>query len=129
MIYLVTAYRWGYLQESETIYASESREDCFAVAEAYPDWRGGKYGCGIFEVDTSNLEKAKEGDAVRDCIAYFPSIHGEFRPIYNHRCDVFNDPICKIMHHEEYESAPQWIKQIIEDAKDLADKLNALQTK
>ena len=129
MSYIVTAYRWGYLQESDTIYASDSREDCMAVAESYPDWRGGKYGCAVYGINTGDIEKAKQGEAVRDCIAYFPSLYRESEPTYNHRCDVFNDPICKIMRHEEYQSAPQWIKQIIDDAKDLADKLNELQTR
>lgn len=124
MTYITTAYRWGNVNESMTIYASESKQDCIDVAESYADYRGGKYGCAVIEC-TGDIQAGREGEGMGKRVFYTPSQIGEEKPKWNHRCDVFNIPICAIMHHEEYSNAPEWIRAIIKEAEELADKRNA----
>ena len=98
------------------------------VADHYPSYRGGKYGCGVFCVVLDDLQSAMDGDCTGDLIAYFPSIHGEPKPFYNHRCDIFNTLVTSIISHEEYETnCPQWINNLINEREQQADKLNAIQ--
>ena len=122
MNYHVIAYRYGYEQEQSCMFSSPSLEDCINVAESYPDYRGGKYGCAVYE--SPFIHQAMEGEGMGDPIHYSPSIHGEKAPAYNHRCDVFNSVVCSIQRHEKYKDC-EWLVKIIEDAIALADRRNA----
>ena len=123
MNYIVTAYRWGDINEQFPLFSSQCEADCIKVAEHYPEWRGGKYGCAVMSVPNS-IQKAMEGDCDMQIIHYFSSMLGESRPTYTHRYDTFNAPICEIIHHKEYANAPNWIKDIISKAEETADRRN-----
>jgi hypothetical protein len=121
MNYHVIAYRWGYLQESHCLLSSPSLDDCIQVAEYYPEYRGGKYGCAVYK--SPPVEQAMEGEGMGEPVHYSPSIHGEKLPSYNHRCDVFNTVVCAIQSHKEYEDCA-WLVKIIDDAIAQADRRN-----
>ena len=123
MTYIVIAYRWGNLNEQMTLFASQSESDCAEVAEYYTDYRGGKYGCAVMSV-LDDLKQAMKGDCIMKTLHYFPSMQGESRPTYNHRCDVFNSPLCAIIHDMRYPEAPQWIQDIIAKAEEMANRRN-----
>jgi hypothetical protein len=124
--YIVTAYRWGYLNDDMVIYASPSKDDCIDVAEAYADYRGGKYGCAVIEC-LGDIHKGREGEGMGKRVFYTPSQLREKEPKYNHRLDVLNDTVCRIKHHSKYEDATQWVKDIIEEDEKTADRRNAMQ--
>jgi hypothetical protein len=121
MNYHVIAYRWGYLQESHCLFSSDDLKECIAVADHYPDYRGGKYGCAVYESLTFSQYLTDDGD--EKLVHYSPSLYGEPAPNYNHRCDVFNSVVCRISHHEEYDKTP-WVKTIVTDAENFADRMN-----
>jgi hypothetical protein len=121
MNYYVIAYRWGYIQESVCLFSSNDLKECIAVADHYPDYRGGKYGCAVYESPT--LVQYMTDDYDWKIVHYSPSLYGESAPNYNHRCDVFNSVVTRITAHEEYENTA-WVKAIIEDAEAFADKMN-----
>lgn len=121
--YIVIAYRWGYINEQCTLFASENLEHCKKVAEDYPEYRGGKYGCAICESPTVEQYFLDAYDFVP--LFYYPSMMGEEKPFYNHRCDVFNVPVGRITSHERYDwTESGWVKEIIQDAERVADRMN-----
>jgi len=124
--YIVTAYRWGYLNDDMTIYASPSKDDCIDVAEAFADYRGGKYGCAVIEC-LGDIHKGREGDGMGKRVFYTPSQSGEKEPKYNHRLNVFNHTVCQIKHDKRFDAAPQWIRDIIKHEQDEADRRNSMQ--
>lgn len=124
MTYITIAYRWGNVNESHAIYASASQADCIQVADEYADYRGGKYGCAVWEC-TEDKRKGCEGEELEKMVYYTPSMTGENKPKWNHRCDVFNGPICAIRNNDLYATAPEWIRSIIEKAIEIADRMNA----
>jgi hypothetical protein len=67
-----------------------------------------------------------EGEGDGTALHYFPSIHGETEPSYNHRCDVFNRVVCIIQAHPKYKECG-WIAEIIEAASAFADRMNKAQ--
>ena len=122
MNYHVIAYRWGDLQEQCFLFSSDTLEDCIAVAEHYPDYRGGKYGCAVYQ--SPDVYDGMRGDGDETELYYFPSMMGEKTPKYNHRCDVFNSTIIRIMNDPRYKDCP-WIDEIITEDEKTADKRNA----
>ncbi len=80
MIYLVIAYRWGWLNGHQYIvHASTDREAALEAAEAEADDRAGKYAMVVTE---------RDGEA-ESRIHYIPSSYGEANPSHNHRIDMF----------------------------------------
>ena len=126
MNYHVTAYRWGYLQLASCLFSSTNLEECIAVANHYPQYRGGKYGCAVIE--SQSLADFMDCNYKRKIVHYAPSLHGESAPEYNHRCDVFNAVVCRIRHHEDYAKTP-WVRAIIDEAEASADMLNQTMAK
>ena len=124
MNYHVIAYRWGYIQEQSCLFSSANLQGCINVAEAYPNYRGGKYGCAVYQ--SPSLKDGRNGDGASDPLYYFPSLHGEKKPAYNHRCDVFNRVVCAIRRHEKFKDC-EWLVQIITEAETAADRRNQLE--
>lgn len=78
MNYLVTAYRFGYISWHQYyVYCGPDREKAFRLAEHEPDYRGGKYGCAVYEF-TETVESDHE--IAYKMIRYFPSFCGETEP-------------------------------------------------
>ena len=76
MIYVVTAYRWGCRDKhSYVVGASTNKARAIELAQAEPEYRGGKYGCQIIECS----DGVKTDDSV-ERVAYFPSRYGESCP-------------------------------------------------
>ena len=125
MNYRVTAYRWGYAQEASCLFSSPNLEECIAVADYYPEYRGGKYGCAVIE--SPSLAEFMDDNYKLKIVHYAPSLHGESAPEYNHRCDVFNTVVFRIQQHEDYAQTP-WVKAIIDEAEASADRMNKATT-
>ncbi len=85
--YVVTAYRWGWLNNSwYLVYSGTDRAKSIAIAQSECSDRGGKYGCQVLECcDGPN------GEMVSKAIAYFASMHGEEKPNRNCRIDLIED--------------------------------------
>lgn len=83
--FLVTAYRWGCTNEhAYHVYGGADRSKALALARAESAYRGGKYGCVVWEFDG-------DGTDYRN-IAYFPSsmeTDAAVIPHHNHRIDYF----------------------------------------
>jgi len=81
-MYLVTAYRWGWLNGGQyPVYCGPDRTKALALAELEPYNRGGKYGCAVDEWTGDGTESAR--------IAYFCSGYGEKEPSHNWRINYF----------------------------------------
>ena len=86
MTYVVTAYRWGWLNGHQyTIYAGLDRAKAIALAQAENADRGGKYGCSVVE-----FTDLPDGQQDTKEVAYFPSSYEEKKAETNHRLDMFS---------------------------------------
>lgn len=51
MIYVITAYRWGWRNgHSYVVGADTDKERALVIAQEHVEYRGGKYGCEVVEV-------------------------------------------------------------------------------
>lgn len=81
-MYLVTAYRWGYLNGHQYyVYCGLDKDKAVELADKEADDRGGKYGCAVWEFN------AEGEDYV--LVHHAPSTYREVRPIHNDRLDMF----------------------------------------
>lgn len=82
-MYLVTAYRWGWLNGHQyQVYCGTDRTKALALAQNEQQDRGGKYGCAVYEWDADGTEFKR--------IAYFGgSMEGEDEPFHNWRINYF----------------------------------------
>lgn len=82
-MYLVTAYRWGWLNGHQyQVYCGADRIKAIALARNEQNYRGGKYGCAVYEWNADGTECK--------CINYFGAImHQEEAPFHNWRLDYF----------------------------------------
>ena len=81
-MYLVTAYRWGWLNNHQYhVYAGTDKTKAVALARAEADGRGGKYGCAVYAFTEDGADYTLE--------AYYPSSYNEEKPSHNGRLDMF----------------------------------------
>lgn len=86
-MYVVIAYRWGHLNEYQYIvYAGPDKTAAMDAAQHEPMYRGGKYGCTVFEmvVDTA-------GGYIQKPINHVSSMMGEPRACRNTRREFFEE--------------------------------------
>lgn len=76
-MYLVTAYRWGWLNGHQyQVYCGPDRTKAVALAENECNDRGGKYGCAVYEWNADGTDYKR--------IAYFGAImEQEDAPFHN----------------------------------------------
>jgi hypothetical protein len=80
-IYLVTAYRWGLLNQHQYfVYAGLDKAKALALAREETYGVGGKYGCAVYVFDESGTGYTLE--------AYFPSSYAEEKPHHDESCDM-----------------------------------------
>lgn len=76
--YVVMAHRWGNTNDgSFPVHAGTDKDEALEVAEDYPSYRGGKYGCEVIEFDGGE-DRYHRPNQKR--VAYFPSMVGEKEP-------------------------------------------------
>lgn len=82
-MYLVTAYRWGWINAHQyPVYCGADHTKAVALARAENATRGGKYGCAVYEWDADGTE-AKLTE-------YFgSSMSEEHKPFHNWRICYF----------------------------------------
>lgn len=83
MLYTVTAYRWGWTNEtpqSQACVTSDLARAC-AVAEEVADNGAGKYGVAVYEWPS---------ELVRNLHKYLPSMYGETEPFDNPNIEMFS---------------------------------------
>lgn len=83
MTYLVTAYRYGDINDTYVVYAGADREKASSYAEREANNRGGKYGLEVAEC----IEGPEEMEFKP--IRYIPSDMGEKAPALNHRPYIY----------------------------------------
>ena len=82
-IYLVTAYRWGWLNGHQyQVYCGTDREKAIHLAQDEQEGRGGKYGCAVYEWNEQGAQCKR--------IAYYGAMmNAEEAPFHNWRIDYF----------------------------------------
>jgi len=85
MTYLVTAYRWGWLNNHHyVVYCGPDEDKAWNLAESECDDRGGKYGVAV-----QKYNEDSEDEWSGEIVAYYPSSWGEKMPSHNYRLDYF----------------------------------------
>ena len=75
MLYIVTAHRWGWLNNGMYhVWAGDDRAKAEEIAAAEVIGRGDKYGCQVLQCEQT------AGDMVFRQVAYFPSAYNEKVP-------------------------------------------------
>jgi hypothetical protein len=117
--FLVTAYRWGWLNEHQYVVAlTNDHEKAEAMAKAECDDRGGKYGCAVWRPRV----EAKTCDDLEVCF-YAPSLYGEDKPHFNRRMDAF-ERIGNMIASEwrgKIADLPEWAQKIVQEEMSMAE--------
>ena len=86
MTYLVTAFRWGWLNNhSYNLYCGSDFRKAFETAEEEAEDRAGKYGVVVHRFDDG-----ENGEQDQELIGYFPSSWGEKLPYHNYKLDYYS---------------------------------------
>lgn len=109
MTYLVTAFRWGWLNNhSYNVYCGQDFAKAFETAEEEADDRGGKYGVVVYRFDDE-----EDGTQDQQLIGYFPSSWGEKLPRHNYKLDL-NDSLGHMLsdYVEQSDADPELVKKV-----------------